>query len=404
MAFKEAGLSNREIAQRLGVSEGTVRYRLRKEKEKTGDGRMLKPSAVSAFEPAIGEWIEAQTSTTHPKTLRTLYSILRQFHNYDKSYDALRRYVRKRYPQLKKRGVSIRIETPPGALGQTDWKEDYRLRMGPDGRQVKVNFFILTAAFSRMPFVVVSEKRDQGSYTVCHERALRKAGGLFSYLRPDCLPTAVTSWAKGAEGLNTSFKTYLDKLGVQLFPSRPGRPTDKGKVEKRILDIFSTLDLEHTIFRDLSHLQKVLDEAVEGEAKRWRCAATGLSVAESWEYEKQFLRALPRHFPKAVVTEKHTTVRDDATVYFLGNYYQVRQELAGKGVLCLHTGQEVSIYHKGTEVAKAPYLPMARGMLYLNEEAILSAQTPLSKRTQEWAVEVARRQIEYYEKILEGAG
>jgi hypothetical protein len=250
--------------------------------------------------------------------------------------------------------------------------------------------------------VVVSEKRDQGSYTVCHERALRKAGGLFSHLRPDCLPTAVTSWTKGAEGLNTSFKTYLDKLGVQLFPSRPGRPTDKGKVEKRILDIFSTLDLEHTIFRDLSHLQKVLDEAVEGEAKRWRCAATGLSVAESWEYEKQFLRALPRHFPKAVVAEKHTTVRDDATVYFLGNYYQVRQELAGKSVLCLHTGQEVSIYHKGTEVAKAPYLPMAKGMLYLNEEAILSAQTPLSKRTQEWAVEVARRQIDYYEKILEG--
>jgi hypothetical protein len=64
----------------------------------------------------------------------------------------------------------------------------------------------------------------------------------------------------------------------------------------------------------------------------------------------------------------------------------------------------VSIYHKGTEVAKAPYLPMARGMLYLNEEAILSSQTPLSKQTQEWAVEVARRQIDYYEKILEGAG
>ena len=49
MAFKDAGLSNSEIAQRLGVSEGAKRYRLHKVREKTGAGRKLKPFAVSAF-------------------------------------------------------------------------------------------------------------------------------------------------------------------------------------------------------------------------------------------------------------------------------------------------------------------------------------------------------------------
>jgi ATP/maltotriose-dependent transcriptional regulator MalT len=49
MAFKDAGLSNREIAQLLGVSEGTIRYRLRKEREKTGGIDSYRDSSLDIF-------------------------------------------------------------------------------------------------------------------------------------------------------------------------------------------------------------------------------------------------------------------------------------------------------------------------------------------------------------------
>ena len=50
MAFKSIGLSNRELARRLGVSEGTIRYRMKKLAEKKADGRKTRHSAVCRYE------------------------------------------------------------------------------------------------------------------------------------------------------------------------------------------------------------------------------------------------------------------------------------------------------------------------------------------------------------------
>jgi len=70
--------------------------------------------------------------------------MLREFHKYELSYDALRRYVRKRYPEYKNSRRYIRAITPPGVLGQTDWKEEVEVQMLRPGRWVKMNFFVLS--------------------------------------------------------------------------------------------------------------------------------------------------------------------------------------------------------------------------------------------------------------------
>jgi len=404
MAFKSIGLSNRELARRLGVSEGTIRYRMKKLAEKKTDGRKTRYSAVCGYEEIIEGWIQSQRGKTHSKTLKSLYMMLKEFHKYELSYDALRRYVRKRYPEYKNSRRYIRVITPPGVLGQTDWKEEVEVQMLRPGRWVKMNFFVLSSRFSTYPLVVASERKDQANYENCHERVFKRAGGLFEYLRPDCVPTAVVTWRNGKAVINESYENYLKKLNIKLVPSRPRMPTDKGGVEKRIQDIFNRVDFSQIVFGDILELESWLEEQIRELAKEWRCSATGLSVLESFEYEKKYLRELPEDFPQVVVKERRGKVRNDGTVWFMGNYYQVPQELTGKAVLCMHTGDEIVIYHEGREIVRKPYLPLAKGMVFLDEGSIEESQTKLSGYVKSWALEAASRQIEYYEEILQGAG
>jgi len=92
----------------------------------------------------------------------------------------------------------------------------------------------------------------------------------------------------------------MSGLGVGVFPSRPGTPEDKGKMEKD-----------------------------------WQCGATGLSVEESFAYERAYLKPLPLDFPSFPLKEKRTMVRRDGTVYFDGNYFQVRGEYRDRSVVCV---------------------------------------------------------------------
>ena len=91
---------------------------------------------------------------------------------------------------------------------------------------------------------------------------------------------------------------------------------------------------------------------------------------------------------------------NNGTVFFGGNYYQVKGAYRGHEVLCVNTGQEIVIYHEGEEIGRFGYLPKAKGMVRLSEEAIVDTGVYLSDRVRGWAVEVARRQVALYHDIV----
>jgi len=98
MKMKMVEYSNAEVARKLGVTEGTIRYRVKRALAGKEDRRR--------------------------PTLKTLYAWLRRDQGYSGSYDAFRPYLRKHYPRFQKKGAWVRVETPPGALSFVDWKED----------------------------------------------------------------------------------------------------------------------------------------------------------------------------------------------------------------------------------------------------------------------------------------
>jgi len=129
-------------------------------------------------------------------------------------------------------------------------------------------------------------------------------GDLPEVIRTDCMKSAIVKWKGAHSVLNESYKRYISGLGIGAFPSRPGTPQDKGKMEKRIRDLFSWMDFKHRVFRDMADLQESLDREHSELKKEWRCGATGLSVEESFAYEREHLRALPDHFPSFPLKEK----------------------------------------------------------------------------------------------------
>lgn len=399
MKLSGVGYSNSEIARKLGVTEGAIRYRIKRRTSGEPDGRTSKPSNLDAFREWIGAWIGDYEESRRRPTLRLLEQMLREHHGYARSYDALRRYIRKRFPEFHKKGARCRLETPPGKLLFVDWKEDLHVQLGAPEAWALVQALCFVLGFSRKTVIWFSFRKDLESYLAGHQEAFRQYGGLPEAIRPDCLRSAIRVWRGAASALNERYRKYLEPLNVTVLPARPATPEDKGKIEKRILDVFSRLDLRHRVYRDLGDLSGRTRTILEDAETTWRSGATGFSVTRSFAYEKAYLKPLPLHFPALPVKEARTRVRRDGTVFFDGNYYQVPGGYRDRSVLCRHTGQEVLIDHEGAEIGRFTALPQARGMVRLSIQALEDPEIKLSERIRMWGLEVARRQVQIYQEM-----
>lgn len=394
---KAGGMSNCELAKSFGVSEGTIRYW--KKREGKPDNRTLKPSGVAVFTEQIQNWMNAQADKLRKETVLDLFDTLQKYHGFDRSYDALRRFISKHWPAWKDKKAMTRIETPPAVLTLVDWKEDVPVRLGTWEHQTPVQFFIGLLGFSRHMAVVPSLEKDMDAFLQAHNKAWVRLGGLTEWIRTDCLATAVHTWHGRNSELNAAYDRYLEHLGVKCFPARPGTPTDKGKVEKRIQDFFATLDLEGRVFKDLDELQSWLDERTVVYEVRHQCPATGMPIAQSWYFEQKKLKALPENLPVDARRMAWCKVRKDGTVAFGGNFYQVHHRFVGERVLCIHTGAEIRLEHRGQTLGSWPHLERSKGMLRLSKEVLDDPASPLSPLVKAWAQETAIRQIDFYQAI-----
>lgn len=399
MKMKEVKYSNREIARRLGVSEGAIRYRIKRECSGLPDMRQFKQSGVDRYKGFISNWIQAYKGEERRPSYKLLYRVLGDEFEFKESYDSVRRYVVKHFPDFHKKSVWLRIQSPPGILLFVDWKEDLPVQMGRAGNWIKVQALVFSLGFSGKMVVVYFDSRTFECFISGHQCGFIKLGGLVLFIRPDCLKSAVKKWRGINSELNNRYDSYMKRLGVEVFPSRPGRATDKGKVEKRIRDFFSAIDIKHRVFKDMKDLQDYTDYNLKKLEHEWRSSTTGLTVAESFSYEQRHLRPLPKYFPLLPVRERYLRVRRDGTVHFCNNFYQLEKRYIGKTVLCMNTGTEILIYHDGEEIERQAYLPASRGMVVLSSRALQDPGLEISSRVRQWGLEVAERQVEYYNRI-----
>ena len=172
----EKGQSNTEIARTMGVSEGAVRYHLRRAAVGAQDGRRNKPAKADTVGEVIREWVSSrERHGGRPVNVRDLHEHLVSEHGYEGSCKSVLRWVRSHFPPPKIRTYR-RVETPPGAQTQTDWAQFPRVDLGEGPEELSA--LVMVLSHSRMPSVVWSRSKDELSWLAAHNGSLRRLAGV----------------------------------------------------------------------------------------------------------------------------------------------------------------------------------------------------------------------------------
>jgi hypothetical protein len=136
----EKGQNHCEIARTVGVTEGTVRYHLRRAAEGAEDGRKDKPFKAEGVAAVIAAWHEERgdrRGRLRPVNVRELYEHLVAEHGYEGSYDSVLRYVRWEVPEAEDPHLPAGGDPAGGAvperLGGVPGGGDRGRRGGPVG-------------------------------------------------------------------------------------------------------------------------------------------------------------------------------------------------------------------------------------------------------------------------------
>lgn len=401
------GVSNRETARLLGVTEGTVRHALRRMTSGEPDGRSSRTGHADSFAEAITYWRDSHAGEAI--NLASLHQWLILEHDYPGSLRSLQRYWKKTYPAPRIR-ARRRVETPPGAQSQVDWAHFPNVILA--GERVDLLAFRMVLSHSRYSAIVWSVSKDQLSWHRCHNEAFRRVGGVTATVRVDNEKTAVGHGAGSWGEINPSYRRYAQMLHFHVDACAPRQPQAKGKVERSVRTQRFGANPGGGAWHDLDELQAFSDERIEEDVRRRRCPATGTSIYEAWQEERHVLTPLPEPLwePFDLVATRQVAI--DGLVSFEGRQYNVPVELVGLHVEVRGCAQTVQIVLGPRIVAVHPR--HSAELLVINPAYYDGVSTDrviappplgrMGRRILELASEpVAYRSIDYYHALAEVA-
>ena len=313
-------------------------------------------------------------------TAQQLYAALVREHGFAGSYQAVQRYLKRRF-RTPIQAVR-RIETPPGVQAQHDWF-DVVGRIA--GVECMLHGLIGILSHCRATFVWVSLTQTQLAWQAGHLALFARYGGMPLWVRIDNLKTGVARGAGATAVLNPAFATFATQCGFTVDPCRARTGSDKGKVERTVrTDRGAFADLFLAEWPSLAALQTALDvRAAELHARR-RCPATGATIAEALAAEQRVLQPVPAmHEPFDCVVARR--VSRECLVSFEGRRYSVPFTAVGRTVEVRGTAAHVVILAEGHELARHPRHTATRLLLTPahyegTSTPTVRAPTPLGRR------------------------
>ena len=365
--MRERGASLRRLAKDLGVTEGAVRYRLKRPKEVgRSDGRAEQATALDGYEEVV-EAIQERLGDGRlsgegpPCQVRLIYEVLVRDHGYAGSYQAVVRHVRRKHGKPRLRAIR-RVETPAGVQAQHDWFED-RIPIG--AKRPKLALLLGALSYSRAKFCWPSEDQTQLSWHTGHHALFERYEGVPLWVRIDNPKTAVTRGAGPTAVLNRSYAAYARMCRFGVDACRAGKGSDKGKVERAVRTLRESFgEVLRRGAGSIAELGGLLDVRSEHLLDRLRCPVTGGTVREALEEERQVLQPLPSG-AELFDVEVARRVSRDCLVSFEGRRYSVPFAWAGQWVDVRGTAREVVVRGGGEDVAR--HRRGTRALLLLNE-------------------------------------
>lgn len=406
--LSEKQVPARAIARQLGVTEKTVRYHLQRAAEGAVDGRKQKTFSASKLADVIDAWRADHERDDRPINARDVYDHLVAAHGYRSSYKSVLRYLRARFGRPKIRTYR-RVETPPGAQSQSDWGVWPSLDVG-EGPQ-RLSSFVMVLSFSRRPAIVWSAREDQVSWLACHNRAFERLGGIPAVNRIDNPKTAMIAGAGAWGTIHPVYASYARSVGFHVDACAPYEPQQKGKTEAKVRLCRRLVEPLGSRFDSLEELQMRTDQRVDQWSERAICPATGKSVKESWEAEREHLAPLPL-LPEPFDVAVTRPVGRDCVVHFEQHQYTVPFEYALRDVEVRGCAGVVQIHCDGKILREYPRHTERRLLIdpsCFEGRSTDRVQAPpplgrMGKRLQEiYEMPVERRPLDLYAALAEVA-
>ena len=303
------------------------------------DNPVTSKSKAAAFHDVIVKKLDAGQSA------KSIFQDLATDHNYNESYDSIKRYIRK----LKKKHPKLyaRIETPPGEEAQVDFGQGAPTLN--NGRYRKPWLFVMTLSNSRKSYQEVVWKQDVETFIRCHENAFTHFGGSVKVIKLDNLKAGVLQAHLYEPQLNPNYLAFAQHYNIAPVPCRVATPQHKGKVESNINYVqdnalkgkkFDSLDEQNAYLRTWDRTWA--STRIHGTTKR--------QVNVMFEEEKPFLQPLPKE-PYAFfkIGERKVSIID-SHIEVAGAYYPIPPQYMGRQVTVHFNTKWIKVYYNNKRI------------------------------------------------------
>ena len=218
------GLSQREVARRLGISRNTVARYAASDEVPRYKKRAPRPTKLSPFH----DYILERMAAAHPDVIAAP-ALLRELRElgYSGQLRSLQAFMRAHQP-LPKDDPVVRFETPPGQQMQCDFVV---FRRGAD----PLYAFTATLGYSRWRWARYASNERSETLVACHHALFETLGGVPKEILYDNARTIVLERNAYGDGHHRWHPQLLDlakHYGFMPRLCRPYRARTKGKVER----------------------------------------------------------------------------------------------------------------------------------------------------------------------------
>ena len=336
------GVSQREIARRLGINRRTVKRMLGSDRPPSYR-REARGSKVDRFEPVIRATLEECPDIKAPR----MTDILRDDHGYEGSVDVVKRRLRELRPPSE--CPAQRTGYRPGQVLQLDWLElPTRPRIA--GRERRVYALLGTLPYSAAQSAHFSFDMTAESFLEGHVALFDWLGGVVRECVYDNLRAVVARREQDAVRWNPRFLHLRGHYAFHATACTPQMPREKGSVEGGVRYLKTGFWPARRI-ASLGDLDEQYADWRDRIANR-RLHSTGrFRVDERLAEERAALRPLPpERFDYAYARESRVPL--DGYLRYRQSFYRVPEALVHQRA-CLRADRDsVWICHRGVEVAR----------------------------------------------------
>jgi transposase len=300
-------------------------------------------------------------------TAQVIFERLRSNHDFDGSYDSVKRYVR----GIKRKNPEafIRMEVDPGQEAQVDFGACGLMYDPVEKRFRKSWCFVMVLSYSRHMFVKFVFDQKIPTWLQLHTEAFEFFGGVPRLVVIDNLKAGIIRACLYDPEVQRSYQEYAEDHGFLISPCRPGKANHKGKVEGGGVKYVKNNHMPGKNLPDINAWNEDVLKWCMEKGRRIHGTTKKVPLELFEKIEKAALLPLPAE-PYEICWWNRAKLHPDCHIVFEGSYYSapsrlIRQQLHAKiskeFVRIYHEYEQVAMHYragrKGTRMTSKEHLP-----------------------------------------------